>query len=154
MSESTDIQALYRQTVLDHCRHPRNCRPIDTATRTGEGHNPLCGDHVKIYLKLEGDIVNDAAFEATGCAISLASASMLTEMIRGKPLAQVDALIGEVRAMFTPGSQPSAEILRSAIGALNGVRVYPSRIRCATLPWRALEAALHAEPSSVTTELE
>ena len=152
MTDEADLQALYRQTVLDHCRHPRNFRRIEAPDRQAEGHNPLCGDKVTIYLRLAGDTVADVAFEATGCAISLASASMLTDMIRGKRVPDVDAAIDEVGALFAPGGEPSKRVRESDIGALSGVRAYPSRIRCATLAWRTLEAALHAGAGTVTTE--
>jgi nitrogen fixation NifU-like protein len=152
MTTAPDVQALYRQRVLDHYRHPRNHRRIAAADRQAEGHNPLCGDKVTIYLQLAGDTISDAAFEATGCAISLASASMLTEMIRGRPLAEAEGAIRDVAALFTPGGEAPARVQASDIGALSGVRAYPSRIRCATLPWRTLEAALHATGHTVTTE--
>jgi nitrogen fixation NifU-like protein len=152
MTDTAELQALYRQTVLDHCRHPRNCRRITPADRQAEGYNPLCGDKVTIYLTLAEDGVADAAFEATGCAISLASASMLTSIIRGKRFAEIEATIDDVDQMFTPGGAASAQTQASDLGALSGVSAYPSRIRCATLPWRTLVAALHADPKPVTTE--
>lgn len=152
MNETADIQALYREKVLDHCRHPRNCRRIDAADRVAEGHNPLCGDKVTIYLRLDGDVVSDAAFEAVGCAISLASASMLTEMVRGRHLAEAEAVVRDVEALFAPGGDRSVLAGASEISALSGVRAYPSRIRCATLPWRTLDSALHAGKSTVSTE--
>jgi nitrogen fixation NifU-like protein len=152
MRDAADIQALYRDKVLDHCRHPRNCRRIDAADRVAEGHNPLCGDKVTIYLRLDRDVVKEAAFEAVGCAISLASASMLTEMVRGKRIAEVESVVREVEALFGPDGERSALARDTDIAALCGVRAYPSRIRCATLPWHTLHAALQCRKTAVSTE--
>lgn len=152
MNTATDLQSLYREKVLDHCRHPRNRHRMEAPDRTAEGHNPLCGDKVTISLRLNGDIVTDAAFEATGCAISLASASMLTEMVRGRSIPEAEAVVREVDALFSADGPASTLARGSDISALSGVRAYPSRIRCATLPWRTLDAALHSTPATVSTE--
>ena len=152
MTNAADVQGLYREKVLDHCRHPRNCRRLETANRVAEGHNPLCGDKVTIYLRLDGDVVSEAAFEAVGCAISLASASMLTEMVRGKRIAEAESVVREVEALFGPDGEHSALARGTDIAALSGVRAYPSRTRCATLPWRTLDAALQSRQTAVSTE--
>lgn len=149
MTSQDDLNRLYRETVLDHSRNPRNFRRIEPADRRATGHNPLCGDKVTLYVKLGGnESIRDVAFEATGCAISLASASMLTELVLSRPLADVKALILDVCAMFTdhPRNLPPGDVT-----ALAGVRAYPSRVRCATLPWRTLEAALQRDQAEVNT---
>jgi nitrogen fixation NifU-like protein len=152
MSEDQNLQSLYRQTVLDHCRHPRNFRRMERADRRAEGHNPLCGDKVTMYVRLDGDTIADVAFEATGCAISLASASMLTERVRGRRLADAEAAIAEVAAVFSTGRAAPAAALHGDLAALGGVRAYPSRVKCATLAWQTLQAALRGAPGTATTE--
>jgi nitrogen fixation NifU-like protein len=145
-----DLAGLYRTTVLEHSRHPRNFRRSPGANRQATGHNPLCGDKLSLYLELGDDeVIRDAAFEATGCAISLASASMLTDQVRGRSAAGALQLAASVAGMFAdpPGPAPPGDV-----AALAGVRDYPSRVRCATLPWRTLEAALRREPAEATTE--
>jgi nitrogen fixation NifU-like protein len=145
-----DLAGLYRTAVLDHSRRPRNFRRAATANRQATGHNPLCGDKLTLYLEVGGDgIIRDAAFEATGCAISVASASMLSEQVPGRTTAGALELAARVGGMFAhpPGPAPAGEL-----AALAGVRDYPSRVRCATLPWRTLEAALRGENAEATTE--
>jgi nitrogen fixation NifU-like protein len=145
-----NLNQLYRETVLDHSRHPRNLRRLEGPARHATGHNPLCGDRITVYLDVSADdIVRDAAFEATGCAISVASASMLTELVRNRPLAEVQAMIRNVFAMFAGDAEGRSP---GDMAALAGVRAYPSRVRCATLAWRTLEAALHGDPAAVSTE--
>ncbi len=152
MTEQRELNGLYRGTVLDHNRNPRNFRRIPSANRQATGHNPLCGDKVTVYLQMETDgRISDAAFEAIGCAISLASASMLTERIRGTKLADARHLIDDVDAMFA-GRTRERDI--GDLAALAGVRDYPSRVRCATLPWRTLEAALRVDGATISTEKE
>jgi nitrogen fixation NifU-like protein len=145
---ASDLKDLYRQIVLDHSRHPRNQRRPERFDREAEGHNPLCGDKVRIYLDLKGDVLQDVAFEATGCAICLASASLMTECTRGRAVPEVRAAVDRFeQALATDGST-----LTGDLAALGGVSQYPSRIRCATLPWKTLRAALDASPDTVTTE--
>jgi len=150
MADEQELRQLYRETVLEHSRQPRNLRRIAPPARHATGHNPLCGDKVTIYLDLTADeIVRDAAFEASGCAISMASASMLTELVKSQCIADVRRLTRSVFAMFatdTPGPSPGD------MAALAGVRAYPSRVRCATLAWRTLEAALQGDRVAVSTE--
>lgn len=143
-----DLQDLYRQIVLDHSRHPRNQRRLEHPDREAEGHNPLCGDKVRVYARLAGDSLADVAFEASGCAICLASASLMTEAAKGRALPEVRALAGRFEAALGSGGGN----LAGDLAALAGVSQYPSRIRCATLPWKALIAALDASPEAVTTE--
>jgi nitrogen fixation NifU-like protein len=149
MTTNDDLSRLYRETVLEHSRHPHNCRAIEAADRRVEGHNPLCGDRLTLYLDLDGDHIGDAAFEATGCAISLASASVLTDLVHGRRIGEARELIGKAAAMF--GGGPPGEDLGD-LAALSGVSAYPSRVRCAMLPWRTLESALSDGSATVTTE--
>ncbi|MDH5284847.1 MAG: SUF system NifU family Fe-S cluster assembly protein [Gemmatimonadota bacterium] len=143
-----DLQNLYRQIVLDHSRHPRNQRRMEPHDREAEGHNPLCGDKIRVYAQVRDGDLTDIAFEASGCAICVASASLMTEATKGRAGADVRALAGEFERAMTSG----AEDLSGDLAALAGVSQYPSRIRCATLPWKTLLAALDASPGTVTTE--
>jgi nitrogen fixation NifU-like protein len=151
MTGAGDLSRLYRETVLDHCRNPRNCRRIHGTPHHAEGHNPLCGDKVTVYVALDGDRIGDAAFEATGCAISLASASMLTGLVRGRRISEARETIHKAAALFS--GKPTAGDL-GELTALGGVSAYPSRIRCAMLPWRTLESALGGGAATVSTEDE
>lgn len=149
MSGTGSLQDLYRRTVLEHSRTPRNFRRPGAPDRHAEGHNPLCGDKVTVYLSLQDHTLSDVAFEASGCAISLASASMMTEAVRGKPEAAARGLIGDVVQML---GSPAAPAVEGDLAALQGVRDYPSRVRCATLPWQTLRAALDASQNPISTE--
>jgi len=151
-----DLRDLYQEVILDHGRHPRNLRRIDDANRRARGNNPLCGDRITVYLKVGADgVVEDAAFEGRGCAISTASASMMTEVIRGKTRDEVDALFAAFHKMCTrdeaPGADPALADDMERLQVLAGVRGYPMRVKCATLAWHAMEAAMAGEPE-VTTE--
>ncbi len=144
---------LYRQIVLDHSRHPRNQRRPERYDQEAEGHNRLCGDKVRVYLRLNLDYIQDIAFEASGCAICLASASLMTETVHSRPVHEARIAIDQFdRAL----SMDKGEGLTGDLAALAGVSQYPSRIRCATLPWKTLRAALDSVPGSapgpVTTE--
>jgi nitrogen fixation NifU-like protein len=143
-----NLPDLYRQIVLDHSRHPRNRRRPVQFDRQAEGHNPLCGDKVCVYLGLSGDALGDVSFEASGCAICLASASLMTECTRGLTVAAARAAAERFEQALTAGNNT----LTGDLAALGGVSQYPSRIRCATLPWKTLRAALDASPAPVTTE--
>jgi nitrogen fixation NifU-like protein len=149
----SELRDLYQQVILDHNRKPRNFRVLADADRTAEGFNPLCGDQLTLYLKVDGGVVTDAAFQGSGCAISRASASMMTASIIGKPAAEVDALFHRVHAMLTAETNGDAE--RRDVGKLAvfaGVREFPGRIKCATLAWHTLQAALHGATTTVSTE--
>lgn len=147
---SEDLDALYQRVILDHSRRPRNYRAIERA-REAEGHNPLCGDRLMIYLRLEGDRIVDVSFLGTGCAIAVASASMMTEVVRGKTVGEADALFAGLRRLITSASHAPVDDL-GAIGALAGVRLFPLRQKCATLPWHALVAGVSQSVPSVSTE--
>jgi len=151
MDTARQLQNIYRTTVLDHSRHPRNFRRLEPADRTVQGHNPLCGDKLTIYLRLHGEEIGDIAFEGTGCAISLASASIMTGIVAGKSLqaAQQEAERVMQRFQAHEENQPA---LTNDMAALEGVREYPSRIKCATLAWKSLQTALRADTDTATTE--
>ena len=145
----TSLTDLYRQTVLNHSRQPHNCRRPATFDREAEGHNALCGDKIHVYLRMQADALADVAYEASGCAISLASASMMSDAVAGKTVSDTRQTIDD----FMNGlSGLQAGKLEGELAALSGVREYPSRIRCATLPWQTLRAALDAVEDTVTTE--
>lgn len=152
MTGAADLARLYRDKVLDHSRSPRNFHRLEGAQLRAEGHNPLCGDRLVVYLRLEGERIEAAGFEGSGCAISLASASMMTEILRGRSRAEARDAARDAVAMFTAqGAQGPAP---GDLAALSGVRGYPSRVRCALLPWRTLEAALEGQGATITTEQE
>ncbi len=146
----SDLRDLYQQVILDHNRKPRNFRKIADANRTAEGYNPLCGDRITVEVTVEDGIVRDVAFQGAGCAISKAAASMMTASVIGKPESEVDALFHRVHAMLTGANGPAAEVGKLAVFA--GVREFPSRIKCATLAWHTLQAALHGAAEPVSTE--
>jgi len=153
-----DLRELYQDIILDHGRHPRNFRAIEHPTHTAKGHNPLCGDRVTIYVSLEGDRIADVSFEGRGCAISTAAASLMTEVLQGKSLDEARALFAQFHARVTGGEageppEPLQEDL-DRLEPLTGVKTFPARVKCATLPWHALEAALKggAEGATVKTE--
>ena len=147
----TDLRDLYQELVLDHGRNPRNFRAMADATQHSVGFNPLCGDKLSLFVRLDGDVVRDVSFQGSGCAISTASASLLTETVKGKTRAQVEALLADFVAMLTSnGAGDSARLGKLAVFA--GVRDFPVRVKCATLSWRTLEAALRNATDPVTTE--
>ena len=148
-----ELRELYQEVILDHNRNPRNCRHLGDATCHARGNNPLCGDQVTVYLKIDGqNIVEDAAFEGRGCAISVASASMMTDLVKGKTAAEATALFGRFHRMCTSDEPVSADGTDlEKLQVLSGVRDYPMRVKCATLAWHAMQAAL-AGDEEVTTE--
>lgn len=146
MSELTD---LYQEIILDHNKRPRNFREIVGCTCCAEGNNPLCGDEVKIFVQMEDGKLADVAFQGHGCAISRASASMMTGKTKGRTEAEARAMSGQVRAMLLgPEAEPPREL--GDLAALSGVRKFPARIKCAMLPWHTLEAALEGTASATT----
>ena len=148
-----DLQELYQEVVLDHNRRPRNFKKLDDANRTAEGFNPLCGDQINLDLKVEDDVIADVGFTSTGCAISKASASMMTEGIIGKTVEEAEEIFNEFRLMVTRG--PSEGFDSEVLGDLEvlaGVSKYPARIKCATLSWHTMQAALVSKVEAVSTE--
>ena len=149
MSELTD---LYQEVILDHNRRPHNFRVIDGATAKQEGYNPLCGDRLTLYLTLEGDVIKDAAFQGQGCAISKASASLMTDAIKGKTVAEARELFEHFHAMITSETDTPLEDL-GKLSVFAGVRDYPTRIKCASLAWHTMKAAVaHETDAPVSTE--
>lgn len=148
---SLDLRELYQEVILDHNRHPRNRGSLAEADRVAEGHNPLCGDEVKVYLQTADDVVSGVAFEGQGCAISTASASLMTEAIKGKTFEEVETLFRSFQSMVTETGEATPHPELGDLEVLAGVREYPVRIKCATLPWHAMVAALQGG-GEITTE--
>jgi nitrogen fixation protein NifU and related proteins len=144
---------LYQELILDHGRRPRNVRDLPDATHRADGHNPLCGDRVRVLVRVKGGAIDDAAFVGTGCAISQASASLMTEAVRGRSREEVDATFQRFHDLVT--GKPLPEDKADALGklaAFAGVAEFPMRVKCATLAWHTLNAALAGSPTPVTTE--
>jgi nitrogen fixation NifU-like protein len=144
------LEDLYREVILDHNRSPRNFGQIENADRVIDGVNPLCGDKMTLYLKLDGDRITDASFEGTGCAISVASSSLMTERIKGTTVDETLELFEQVHEMLTGVSDPNERMEKLA--ALAGVREFPSRVKCASLAWHALRTALTGSDARISTE--
>jgi nitrogen fixation NifU-like protein len=149
-----DLRELYQTVILDHNKKPRNFGTLEDADRKADGHNPLCGDKLTVYLELDADgKVADVRFEGIGCAISTASASLMTEYVKGKDPSEIMNMFERFHGLVT--SNPNEEIDDTGLGKLavfGGVREYPARVKCATLSWHTLQAALEDEPESATTE--
>jgi len=150
---SSDLRELYQSVILDHNKRPRNfCKP-ECANRSAKGINPLCGDRLTVYLTVKDGVVEDVGFNGTGCAISTASASLMTQSIKGKKIEEVERLFEEFREMVT--SEPHSSVQKEGLGKLSvfsGVREFPMRVKCATLAWHAMSEALHDTGETVTTE--
>ncbi len=146
-----DLTDLYRDVIVDHNRNPRNFGKLERANRTAEGNNPLCGDRLHVFVEVEGDVVRDIRFECKGCAISTASASLMSEAVKGKRLDEIRHLFEEVHDMLTRHDAPVPADL-GKLAALSGVREFPARVKCASLAWHTLNAALAKESQPVTTE--
>jgi nitrogen fixation protein NifU and related proteins len=150
---TSDLSELYQEVILDHNRRPRHFHALEHANRQADGYNPLCGDKLRIFLKIENDVVREASFQGSGCAISKASASMMTDAVVGRTLAEVDALFSGFHRMVT--AQPDAPADAQGMGKLAvfaGVREFPARVKCATLAWHTLQAALRGSGAAATTE--
>jgi nitrogen fixation NifU-like protein len=146
-----DLTDLYQQLILDHNKSPRNFRVLPDANRTAQGTNPICGDNYTLYAKMDGDVVKEISFQGTGCAISKASASILTESLKGGTMAEVKSLFDKVHDMVTTGNL-AGDV--GKLAALAGVHKFPVRIKCAILPWHAAMAALEGKGETVSTETE
>ena len=149
----SELRDLYQEVILDHSKRPRNFHPLPAANRKAEGYNPLCGDRETVYLQLEGDLLKDVAFEGSGCAISTASASMMTESLKGKTRAEADALFERFHGLITGTPEGGSGPELGKLEVFSGVREFPIRVKCATLPWHTLKAALSGEAKTVSTEL-
>jgi nitrogen fixation protein NifU and related proteins len=145
-----DLKTLYQEVIIDHNRHPRNCHKLADADRVADGFNPLCGDRLTVYLKLRDGVIADAAFEGEGCAISVASASLMTEQLKGKTESEARAIFDRFRALVTGEEEAGAGLDKLVV--LAGVKEFPARVKCATLAWHTLSAALKDRRETVTTE--
>lgn len=148
---SSELRDLYQEIIVDHSKRPRNFRTQDPPAASVEGFNPLCGDRVTVYVTLDGDRVKDVSFQGSGCAISTASASVMTEVIKGKTLEQAKHLFDSFHSLVTKGPQADDEEL-GKLAAFSGVCEFPSRVKCAVLVWHTLDAALRGDSDHVSTE--
>jgi nitrogen fixation NifU-like protein len=147
-----DLKDLYRDVIVDHNRRPRNFREIEPPRCTADGHNPLCGDKLRVYLRLADEVIEDVAFEGSGCAISVASASLMTESLKGKTQSEALALFERMHDLLTGRESAAANVSElGKLAALQGVREYPTRVKCASLCWHTMKTALTGG-QTVTTE--
>jgi nitrogen fixation NifU-like protein len=149
----SDLRELYQEVILDHNKRPRNFRVIESPTRVAKGHNPLCGDRLTLYLSIDGDRIADIAFEGSGCAISKASASLMTEAVKGKTVAEAEALFERFHDLVT--SPPDEPVTTNGLGKLAvfaGVREYPARVKCASLAWHTMKNAVEDRGEVAKTE--
>jgi len=148
-----DVEDLYQQVIVDHSRKPRNFHALENANRKAEGYNPLCGDKLTVYLLVENGIIEDLAFEGSGCAISVASASLMTQLLKGRSEADAERIFNAFHDMVTGSDQPASDDRElGKLKVLAGVRHYPSRVKCATLCWHTLNAAIKQLTDTVATE--
>ncbi len=147
----SDLADLYQEVILDHGRNPRNFRPMPDATATAEGLNPLCGDHYHVFLRMDGDRIADVSFQGSGCAISKASASLMSAALKGRSSAEAEDLFQRFHRMVVEGDASQADGL-GKLAVLKGVAEFPTRIKCASLAWHALHSALRGEKTPATTE--
>jgi nitrogen fixation protein NifU and related proteins len=149
----SELGELYQELIVDHSKHPRNFGKLDPADHQATGYNPLCGDKVTVYLKLKDGLVSEARFDGVGCAISTASASLMTERIKGKTLAEAEALFQTFHELVTAGnSEPEAMEQLGKLKVFSGVKDYPVRVKCATLAWHTFRAALRGEEPDISIE--
>lgn len=156
----SDLRDLYQELILEHSKAPRNFRDLPDASSHAEGYNPLCGDHFTVYLEMDGDSIRDIAFQGTGCAISKASASMMTQTVKGKTKAEAEELFHRFHELVTNERASKEEAAKQngdgekmgKLAVFAGVRDYPVRVKCATLAWHTLHAALEGSQDSVSTE--
>jgi nitrogen fixation protein NifU and related proteins len=146
-----ELSELYQQVILDHCKHPRNFRELPAATCSAQGHNPLCGDQLKLYLQMDGNVIKEISFLGSGCCISKASASLLTEAAKGRARPEIEKMFDQVHEMVTTG-RILGDVGKLAVFA--GVYKFPARVKCAILAWHAVMAALKGEGQPVSTENE
>ena len=145
-----DLRELYQEVIFDHNRNPRNFHEMADANRSAEGYNPLCGDQLTVYLKVDGNVVADASFVGHGCAISTASASLMTEAVKGQPVDQVESLFKDMHAMLTESHPEGRDF--GKLEVLSGVREFPARVKCATLAWHTLHNAIASARDVAQTE--
>ena len=149
----SQLQELYQQVILDHSKRPRNFRHMPPPARHAEGFNPLCGDRVTVFINVQADIVDDVSFIGAGCAICMASASMMTQLLKGKTVAQVEQMFGQFRELVMGDvDMPAAGDELDKLAVFAGVRRFPMRVKCAVLPWHTIKAALDGRDEAVSTE--
>ena len=146
------LSELYQSVILDHNRAPRNYRVMEDANRSAEGNNPLCGDRLTVWLRLEGDLIADAAFQGSGCAISRASASLMTGAVKGKSRGEAEALFERFRGLITGTLGPEEAETLGKLAVFSGISEFPVRVKCASLAWHAMKAALNQPDRAVSTE--
>ncbi|NNF16930.1 MAG: SUF system NifU family Fe-S cluster assembly protein [Gammaproteobacteria bacterium] len=147
-----ELRDLYQEIIVDHNRRPRNFGALSGFTHSAQGFNPLCGDKLTLYIVIDdNDVIKEISFEGSGCAISVASASLLTESLKGQPIARADQLFAQLHEVFTNSEEPDELEKLGKLGALAGVRAYPSRVKCASLSWHALNNALHGDRTDENT---
>lgn len=144
------LRELYQEMIVDHGKHPRNFGKLESANHCQAGHNPLCGDKLMVYVRENNGVIEDVHFEGAGCAISVASASLMTEAVKGKSITEIDKLFDLFHHLVTEGKEPAESIGKLAV--FSGVAEFPVRVKCATLAWHTLKAALHNDPLAATTE--
>jgi nitrogen fixation NifU-like protein len=147
-----DLRELYQEVILDHHKRPRNFGPLPGANHHADGVNPLCGDHLAIHVDVEDGVIADVRFEGAGCAISRASASLMTDAVRGRSVEEAERMFEQFRRMVVAGPDEPVEASLGKLAVLCGVREFPSRVKCASLAWHTLHAALEANVETVTTE--
>lgn len=152
MTASSELSDLYQEVVLDHGKRPRNFGPLEGATHHAEGLNPLCGDHFTVHARLDGERLAEVRFEGSGCAISKASASVMTGVVKGKSVAEVEALFEKFHRLVTEGPGEASEGDLGKLAVFGGVHDYPTRVKCASLAWHALREAVHGGGQAVSTE--
>ncbi|MBI4372243.1 MAG: SUF system NifU family Fe-S cluster assembly protein [Candidatus Omnitrophica bacterium] len=154
---SSELRELYQELILEHSKKPRNFRVLEHANHTAEGFNPLCGDKIKLYLEIESDTVKDIGFQGSGCAISKASASMMTASVKGKKIKEVESLFSEFHQMLSGAPNATVRAIRESpllgkLSVFSGVSEFPVRVKCATLAWHTLKAGMESNGKTVSTE--
>jgi nitrogen fixation NifU-like protein len=149
---SSDLDELYRELIKDHSKRPRNFRVMEHADRHNEGYNPLCGDRFTVYLKMNGDVIEDVSFQGSGCAISTSSASLMTQALKGKTRAEAKAIFKSFHELVTKDDADMDLEKLDKLAVFAGVRKFPVRVKCATLAWHTLNAAIHGDNQPVSTE--
>jgi nitrogen fixation NifU-like protein len=148
----SDLRELYQEVILDHHKRPRNFGPLPEANHHAEGRNPLCGDHLTVHVDVEDGVIKGVSFEGAGCAISRASASLMTDAVKGKRVEEAERMLEQFRQMVTSDADGPVETSLGKLGVLCGVREFPVRVKCASLAWHTLHAALVSQDTPVSTE--
>jgi nitrogen fixation NifU-like protein len=147
-----DLRDLYQEVILEHSKQPRNYRELGDANHKAEGYNPLCGDHFTVYLKMDGEEIQDVSFQGSGCAISKASASMMTQSVKGKTLAEAEKIFEQFHKLVTGAERNGSQEELGKLAVFSGVSEFPVRVKCATLAWHTLHAALEGKQETISTE--